>query len=32
MTEDLGTVHGYYNKCYRSKYIHVNSKLDDVER
>lgn len=25
--EDLGTIHGYYNKAYRQKFIHINNNL-----
>lgn len=29
--EPLGSIQGYYNKCYRQKFIHINEELDGYE-
>lgn len=29
--ENLGTVKGYYNHCYKQKFIHINADLNDYE-
>lgn len=30
--EELGTINGYYNKCYRQRFIHINHSLSDIEQ
>ena len=29
--EPLGTIQGYYNQCFRQKFIHINHDLDEYE-
>lgn len=29
--EELGSIRGYYNKCYKQKFIHINSALPEDE-
>lgn len=31
-SEPLGEIRGYFNKCYRQKFIHINSDLPDNEQ
>ena len=30
--EPLGSINGYYNQCYRQKFIHINEELEEYRQ
>ena len=30
--EDLGKINGYYNRCYRQRFIHINQSLSSIDQ
>ena len=30
--EDLGKINGYYNRCYRQRFIHINQSLSPIDQ
>ena len=30
--EDLGKINGYYNRCYRQRFIHINQSLSAIDQ